>query len=173
MFQKAKTTNKLTALLLVLVMLLTLVPMASLTAYADNTITVTITRSDLPEDPWGSFTVTRNGVSVTVTADLITNMDDDYCLEGGGSFTTSSGKFTSIVVTAEWCYASGTGWSGNRTTQTWSGTPASTVSFSEGFDNWSQIVCTIETPPAHTHSYSSVWSKDANTHWHACTSTCS
>ena len=51
-------------------------------------------------------------------------MDKNF--SGGGTFTTTLGNFTKIEVTAEGWYASGTGWSGS----TWTGTPASSVSFS-------------------------------------------
>jgi len=50
-------------------------------------------------------------------------------------------------VTTQDCDVSGTGWSGNYSSMTWAGTPASTVSFSGDF--WGMgmtqttIVCTI------------------------------
>ena len=64
-----------------------------------------------------------------------------------GSFSTTLGNFTKIVVTTTRCYASGTGWSGGGSSMTWEGTPASTVSFSGEFlgngTTQTTIVCTI------------------------------
>ena len=104
-------------------------------------ITVTINQSDWP-DYVNSFT--KDGV--TVSAD---NIDpDDGNLMMGGSFSTTLGNFTSIVVTTFYCNASGTGWSGEYDQQTWSGTPASSVSFSGNFMGMGMgettIVCTIQ-----------------------------
>ena len=66
----------------------------------------------------------------------------------GGSFSTTLGNFTSIVVTTNFCDASGTGWSSaHGSTQTWSDTPASSVSFSGNFMGSGKgitIVCTIQ-----------------------------
>ena len=102
---------------------------------------VTINLSDWGERGLSSFT--KDGV--TVSADMI----DPMFGELGGTITISTtlGIFTKIVVTAEECYASGTGWSGDRSTMTWAGTPASTVSFRGEFVGWGSnpttIVCTI------------------------------
>lgn len=102
---------------------------------------VTINQSD-----WGSGHVTsftKDGV--TVSAGMIDTEDGN--LMEGGSFSTPLGNFTKIVVTTRSCHASGTGWSGSRSSMTWAGTPASTVSFSGEF--WGMgmtqttIVCTI------------------------------
>ena len=85
---------------------------------------VTINQSD-----WGSGYVrsfTKDGV--TVSARMIDPHDGN--LMDGGSFSTTLGNFTKIVVTATSCHASGTGWSGGGSSMTWEGTPASTVSFS-------------------------------------------
>ena len=105
-------------------------------------ITVTINQSD-----WGDamYSFTKDGV--TVSAGFIDANDGN--LMQGGSFSTTLGNFTSIVVTTELCDASGTGWSSaGGNTQTWSGTPASSVSFSGGFYGFGQvqttIVCTIQ-----------------------------
>ena len=105
------------------------------------TITVTINQSD-----WGSGFVqsfTKDGV--TVSAGFIDCRDGN--LMDGGSFSTTLGNFTKIVVTATSCSASGTGWSGSRSSMTWEGTPASTVSFSGEFMGMGMtqttIVCTI------------------------------
>lgn len=102
---------------------------------------VTINQSDWGSDWNPSFT--KDGV--TVSAGMI-DTEDGNLLEGG-SFSTTLGNFTKIVVTATSCHASGTGWSGSRSSMTWAGTPASTVSFSGEF--WGMgmtqttIVCTI------------------------------
>ena len=110
-------------------------------AAAAEPITVTINQSDWPNHG-DSFT--KDGVTVTAG-----EIDPDHGeLMGGGSFSTTLGNFTSIVVTSGYCYASGTGWSGDGgSTQTWSGTPASSVSFSGSFygmGNGITIVCTIQ-----------------------------
>lgn len=102
---------------------------------------VTINQSD-----WGSGYVrsfTKDGV--TVSARMIDPEDGN--LMDGGTFSTTLGNFTKIVVTAADCSASGTGWSGNHSSKTWAGTPASTVSFSGDFMGMGMsqttIVCTI------------------------------
>ena len=100
---------------------------------------VTINQSD-----WGSgSSFTKDGV--TVSAGMID--PDDGNLMSGGSFSTTLGNFTKIVVTAADCNASGTGWSGSGSSMTWEGTPASTVSFSGDFMSMGMgqttIVCTI------------------------------
>ncbi|MBP3788743.1 MAG: hypothetical protein J6I52_03895, partial [Prevotella sp.] len=102
---------------------------------------VTINQSD-----WGSGYVTsftKDGV--TVSAGFIDCQDGN--LMEGGTFSTTLGNFTKIVVTATSCGASGTGWSGGSSSKTWAGTPASTVSFSGDFMGMGMtqttIVCTI------------------------------
>ena len=102
---------------------------------------VTINQSD-----WGSGYVrsfTKDGV--TVSARMIDPHDGN--LMDGGSFSTTLGNFTKIVVTATSCHASGTGWSGGGSSMTWEGTPASTVSFSGDIMGMGMtqttIVCTI------------------------------
>jgi len=105
------------------------------------TITVTINQSD-----WGAsgYSFTKDGV--TVSAGSIDRNDGN--LMDGGTFSTTLGNFTRIVVTTESNEASGTGWSGNFSTKTWAGTPASSVSFSGNFNGMGMtpttIVCTIE-----------------------------
>ena len=102
---------------------------------------VTINQSDWGDGYSPSFT--KDGV--TVSAGMIDsrrgNLMDD------GSFSTTLGNFTKIVVTTTRCYASGTGWSGGGSSMTWEGTPASTVSFSGEFlgngTTQTTIVCTI------------------------------
>ena len=101
---------------------------------------VTINQSD-----WGSWNtpITKDGV--TVSAGMIDPYDGN--LMNGGTFSTTLGNFTKIVVTAADCEASGTGWSGSYSSMTWTGTPASTVSFSGEFMGMGMtqttIVCTI------------------------------
>lgn len=102
---------------------------------------VTINQSDWGSDWNPSFT--KDGV--TVSAGMIDTRDGN--LMEGGTFSTTLGNFTKIVVTAAHCAASGTGWSGSRSSMTWTGTPASTVSFSGEFMGMGMtqttIVCTI------------------------------
>ena len=104
------------------------------------TITVTINQSD-----WGEWNtpITKDGV--TVSAGMIDPNDGN--LMEDGTFSTTLGNFTKIVVTAASCDASGTGWSGSSSSMTWAGTPASTVSFSGGIMGMGMtettIVCTI------------------------------
>jgi len=101
---------------------------------------VTINQSD-----WGGWDtpITKDGV--TVSARMIDPHDGN--LMDGGTFSTTLGNFTKIVVTTFDCYASGTGWSGGGSSMTWTGTPASTVSFSGEFMGMGMtqttIVCTI------------------------------
>ena len=106
------------------------------------TITVTINQSDWGSDWNPSFT--KDGV--TVSAGAIDPEDGN--LMDGGTFSTTLGNFTKIVVTTEYCDVSGTGWSGSSSSMTWAGTPASTVSFSGEFMGMGMtqttIVCTIE-----------------------------
>ena len=103
---------------------------------------VTINQSDWGDGHSGSFT--KDGV--TVSAYAIDSENGN--LMGGGTFSTTLGNFTKIVVTTLICYASGTGWSGSGSSMTWAGTPASTVSFSGEFMGMGMsqttIVCTIE-----------------------------
>ena len=102
---------------------------------------VTINQSDWGNGYSGSFT--KDGV--TVSAGMIDSEEGN--LEGGGTFSTTLGNFTKIEVTTAYCGASGTGWSGSYSSQTWAGTPASTVSFSGEFMGMGMtqttIVCTI------------------------------
>jgi len=102
--------------------------------------TVTINQSDWGE--WGK-SFTKDGVTVSVG-----NIDrGSGNLMGGGTFSTTLGNFTRIVVTTGSCEASGTGWSGSYSSMTWAGTPASTVSFNDNFMGMGMvqttIVCTI------------------------------
>ena len=94
-----------------------------LTEPAPATITVTWNNDDITGSG-NSFT--KDGV--TITADDI-DFDDKNFMEGG-TFTTTLGNFTKIEVTTSTWDASGTGWSGSGQSGTWTGTPASSVSFS-------------------------------------------
>ena len=102
---------------------------------------VTINQSDWGSDWNPSFT--KDGV--TVSAGMIDPHDGN--LMDGGTFSTTLGNFTKIVVTTQDSNVSGTGWSGGGSSKTWAGTPASTVSFSGEFMGMGQtqttIVCTI------------------------------
>ena len=102
---------------------------------------VTINQSD-----WAGWSSSFTKDGVTVSAGMIDPMDGN--LMDGGTFSTTLGNFTKIVVTASYCHASGTGWSGSHSSMTWAGTPASTVSFSGEFMGMGMtqttIVCTIE-----------------------------
>jgi len=112
---------------------------AAAPAPAPATITVTWNGADIT-GTGGGTSFTKDGVTITDTD--IEFMDKNFL--GGGTFTTTLGNFTKIEVTTEGWYASGTGWSGS----TWTGTPASSVSFSGeimgyGGDNL-KFVFTIE-----------------------------
>ena len=112
---------------------------------APAAITVTINQSD-----WGSESLTTGSFTkdgVTVSAGDIDPFNGN--LMNNVTFSTTLGNFTKIVVTAKDCNVSGTGWSvsGNYSSTTWAGTPASTVSFSGNVNSHGQtqttIVCTI------------------------------
>ena len=103
------------------------------------TITVTWNYDDITGSG-NSFT--KDGV--TITAGSIDFNDKNFL--NGGTFTTTLGNFTKIEVTAPYCSASGTGWSG----KTWTGN-ASSVSFSGdifgmGMGDLTKFVFTIEPP---------------------------
>ncbi len=103
------------------------------------TITVTINQSD-----WvGSESFTKDGVTVSAGA-----IDPSHGnIMNDGTFSTTLGNFTKIVVTAKDCNFTGTGWSGGGSSTTWAGTPASTVSFGGNVNGHNEIqttiVCTI------------------------------
>ena len=101
---------------------------------------VTINQSD-----WAGWNTSFTKDGVTVSAGMIDPEDGN--LMDGGTFSTTLGNFTKIVVTTASCEVSGTGWSGNYSSMTWAGTPASTVSFSGNFMGMGMtqttIVCTI------------------------------
>ena len=140
--------------------------MMALTAQA-ATRTVTWNASDIvPEHPWDD-SFTKDGI--TITADMCDFMDLNFA--GPGIFTTASGKFTKIVVTAQ-NSVSGTGWSGDGSKKTWEGDASSSVSFSGDFSGMVSlgysltIVFTIEEPaPAGTaltpDATRKVWTLDA------------
>ena len=90
---------------------------------AEKTITVTWNNDDIT----GSGTsFTKDGV--TITAGNMDFKDKNFMFDG--TFTTTLGNFTKIEVTTGYWDASGTGWSGSGQSGTWTGTPASGVSFS-------------------------------------------
>ena len=90
------------------------------------TITVTWNNNDITSSSMMGTTFTKDGV--TITAGMIDFMEKNFM--DGGTFTTTLGNFTKIEVTTSGWYASGTGWSGSGQSGTWTGTPASSVSFS-------------------------------------------
>ncbi|UKK63058.1 fimbrillin family protein [Prevotella communis] len=82
---------------------------------------------------WNKDDITGSGKSftkdgVTITAGYIDFGEKNFMQ--GGTFTTTLGNFTKIEVTTGDWDASGTGWSGSGQSGTWTGTPASSVSFS-------------------------------------------
>ena len=95
----------------------------TIAAAAPATITVTWNNDDITGSG-NSFT--KDGV--TITAGNIDFGEKNFM--NGGTFTTTLGNFTKIEVTTGFWDASGTGWSGSGQSATWTGTPASSVSFS-------------------------------------------
>ena len=91
---------------------------------AVTTRTVTWNESDITGSTGKAFT--KDGI--TITADMIDFIDKNFA--GPGTFTTASGKFTKIEVTARYVDLSGTGWSGDFSKKTWTGDASSSVSFS-------------------------------------------
>ena len=90
------------------------------------TITVTWNNDDITGTGHGT-SFTKDGV--TITAGDIDFEYKNFMLDG--TISTTLGNFTKIEVTAyDFHEFSGTGWSGSNTKQTWTGTPASSVSFS-------------------------------------------
>ena len=94
-------------------------------ADAETTITVTWNNDDITGSG-NSFT--KDGV--TVTAEFIDFNHKNFM--GGGTFTTTLGNFTKIVVTADDVYSIGDGWTISDGTATWEGTASNSVSFSDG-----------------------------------------
>ena len=86
------------------------------------TITVTWNASDIVTvNPWDK-SFTKDGITFAPGhADFL-----DKNFTNGGTFTTASGKFTKIEVTAPHVDISGTGWSGGS----WTGDASSSVSYS-------------------------------------------
>ena len=71
----------------------------------------------------------KYGVTITAASSGYIDWDDKY-FEYGGTFTTTLGNFTKIEVTSGDYYEfGGTGWSASGNKRTWTGTPASSVSF--------------------------------------------
>ena len=90
------------------------------------TITVTWNNDDITGTGYGK-SFTKDGVTITAE-----DIDFEYKnFMHGGTISTTLGNFTKIEVTADDIHEfSGTGWSGSNKKQTWTGTPASSVSFS-------------------------------------------
>ena len=90
------------------------------------TITVTWNKDDITGTGYGT-SFTKDGVTITAE-----DIDFEYKnFMHGGTISTTLGNFTKIEVTADDIHEfSGTGWSGSNKKQTWTGTPASSVSFS-------------------------------------------
>ena len=88
---------------------------------AITTRTVTWNASDIVTDQYAT-SFTKDGIT------FAPGMGDfkDKSFAGGGTFTTASGKFTKIEVTAASVNISGTGWSGG----TWTGDASTSVSYS-------------------------------------------
>ena len=114
------------------------------TAKVENAVTtrtVTWNASDIT-DARDSFT--KDGI--TITAQMIDDRDKNFA--GPGTFTTESGKFTKIEVTARYVDISGTGWSGSDSKKTWTGDASSSVSYSDDIYDMGigqlKIVFTIE-----------------------------
>ena len=115
---KQKTGRKLLSFLLTLAMLVGLMPGMGLTAYAAST-TVTWYANDISGSGFvDSFT--KDNITITGTLDCASKN-----IYGPGEFTTASGKFTKIEVTADSVDINGTGWSGG----TWTGDASSSVSY--------------------------------------------
>ena len=119
--------------------------MMALTVQA-ATITVTWNASDIVTvNPWDK-SFTKDGITFAPGhADFL-----DKNFTNGGTFTTASGKFTKIEVTAPYVDISGTGWSGGS----WTGDASSSVSYSGDIYDLGmgqlKIVFTIEMPNAAT-----------------------
>ena len=114
------------------------------TAKVENAVTtrtVTWNASDIT-NARDSFT--KDGI--TITAHMIDDRDKNFL--GPGTFTTESGKFTKIEVTAAAVDISGTGWSGRDSKKTWTGDASSSVSYSDDIMDMGRgqlkIVFTIE-----------------------------
>ena len=144
LLKRKKLGRKLLSFLLTLAILVGLMPGMGLTAYAAST-TVTLYAND----------ISGSGFVESFTKDIITITGTLDCaaknISGPGEFTTASGKFTKIEVTANSVVIKGTGWSGG----TWTGDASSNVSYDGSImDSRSgklKIVFTIETADA-THS---------------------
>ena len=113
----------------------------------DGSVSVTIAEAVTTTVTWNKSDITGSGTSftkdgVTLTADMM-NFDTKFFMKG--TFTTSLGKFTKIEVTA-YNDVFGTGWSGNSSKRTWTGTASNSVSFNSYIDGSGglTIVFTIE-----------------------------
>ena len=155
MTKTKKSSLKLLCFLLTLAMLVGLMPGMSLTAYAAST-TVTWNASDISGGSGSSFT--KGGI--TFTPGMALDWENGV-FNGGGTFTTTLGKFTKIEVTFSDGLINGEGWSGG----TWTGEEASSsVSYSGMIDGLGSIVFTIETAATYEVTYKVVngtWSDDS------------
>ena len=144
LLKQKKLGRKLLSFLLTLAILVGLMPWMGLTAYAAST-TVTLYANDISGY---EFVQSFTKDNITITGNLDCSIKN---ITGPGEFTTASGKFTKIEVTASIVNISGTGWSGG----TWTGDASSSVLYDgEILDNITgtlKIVFTIETADA-THS---------------------
>ena len=130
-------------------LLATIMMLVGMTVQA-ATITVTWNASDIvTERPWDE-SFTKDGITFAPGMADFQNKN----FGSGGTFTTASGKFTKIEVTAPYVDCSGTGWSGSNSKRTWTGEASSSVSYSEDIFDMGQgqlkIVFTIEMPNAAT-----------------------
>ena len=134
---------KFLSLLLTLVMLVGLLPGMTLTAYAAST-TVTLYANDISGSNF-VHSFTKDNITITGTIDCAAKN-----ISGPGEFTTASGKFTKIEVTASDVDIVGTGWSGG----TWTGDASSSVSYDGAIMDYRsgklKIVFTIETADAYS-----------------------
>ncbi len=145
-----RTKHKILSVFLSFCMIISCMVGMSMTAQA-ATKTVTWNASDIvPERPRDE-SFTKDGITF---APRYANFNDKN-FSRGGTFTTASGKFTKIEVTAPYVDISGTGWSGSDKKKTWTGDASSSVSYSGDIYDMEmgqlKIVFTIETADA-THS---------------------
>ena len=139
---------KFLSLLLTLALLVGLMPGMSLTAYAASETTVTY---DLSVD---GKSINKDGVTCTSSFDYYNNNTE------GGTFSTSSGTFTRIVVNANGVNSIGVdsdnnpiaGWSSNGSSATWTGN-SSSVQFGTILGHLGNVTITFTIAPTHTHSF--------------------
>ena len=132
-----------------------------------KTATCTVTVTNQSNVTWTSDDIQNNAVNKSVTIEDISldcdNMDETECHMLNGTFTTTVGKFTKIVITAQQFQdLSGNGWtvSDDGTKATWTGN-AESVSFSGIAVYVSQIEYYREMPTPST----TLAETDDNTTW--------